>query len=131
MTIMNERNLTLLTDFYEITMGNGYFINGLQDKIVYFDMFFREIPDEGGFVIMAGLEQLIDYLNNLHFTDEDIEFLRGKQLFDEGFLRISARFQIRMRRLGSARRPPVFPHEPLVTVRGPSSRRSSWRRCCC
>ena len=83
---MNERNLTLLTDFYEITMGNGYFINGLKDKIVYFDMFFREIPDEGGFVIMAGLEQLIDYLNNLHFTDEDIEFLRGKQLFDEGFL---------------------------------------------
>ena len=74
---MNERNLTLLTDFYEITMGNGYFINGLKDKIVYFDMFFRDIPDEGGFVIMAGLEQLIDYLNNLHFTDEDIEFLRG------------------------------------------------------
>ena len=74
---MEQRNLTLLTDFYEITMGNGYFINGLKDQIVYFDMFFRDIPDDGGFVIMAGLDQLIDYLKNLKFTDEDIEYLRS------------------------------------------------------
>lgn len=116
---MNERNLTLLTDFYEITMGNGYFINGLKDKIVYFDMFFREIPDEGGFVIMAGLEQLIDYLNNLHFTDEDIEFLRGKQLFDEGFLEYLRDFKFECDVWAVPEGRPVFPYEPLVTVRGP------------
>ena len=90
---MDERNLTLLTDFYELTMGNGYFINGLEDKIAYFDMFFREIPDEGGFVIMAGLDQLIKYLNNLRFTDADIEFLRSKNLFDEGFLEYQRNFK--------------------------------------
>ena len=85
---MEQRNLTLLTDFYELTMGNGYFLNGLQDQIVYFDMFFREIPDDGGFVIMAGLEQLIDYLKNLKFTEEDIDYLRSKGMFDEGFWNI-------------------------------------------
>ena len=80
---MNERNLTMLTDFYELTMANGYFENGMGDTISYFDMFFRRVPDKGGFAIMCGLEQVIDYLKNLRFTDEDIDYLRGKGLFSE------------------------------------------------
>ena len=75
---LKERNLTMLTDFYEITMANGYFKNGVGDKITQFDMFFREVPDNGGFAIMAGVEQLADYLSNLSFNDEDIEYLAGK-----------------------------------------------------
>ena len=81
-----NHNLTMLTDFYEITMANGYFMNGFQDKIAYFDMFFRKIPDGGGYAIMCGVQQLIEYLERLRFTDEDIEFLRSKNIFDEGFL---------------------------------------------
>ena len=81
---MKEKlNLTMLTDFYEITMANGYFCSDMADDIAYFDMFFRRIPDEGGYAIMAGLEQLIEYLEDLEFTDEDIEFLRSKKIFDE------------------------------------------------
>ena len=76
---MIERiNMTMLTDFYELTMANGYFEKGFKNKIAYFDMFFRKIPDEGGFAIAAGLEQLIHCLQTLSFEDEDIEFLRGK-----------------------------------------------------
>ena len=73
-----QEKLTLLTDFYELTMANGYFENGLKDTVAYFDMFFRRVPDNGGFAIMAGLEQLIEYIKNLRFEDEDIEFLRDK-----------------------------------------------------
>ena len=92
---MNEgrkRNLTMLTDFYELTMANGYFQNGFADRIAYFDLFFRKVPDGGGFAIMAGLEQLIDYLKDLHFTEEDIAFLRGKGIFDEAFLQFLRNF---------------------------------------
>ena len=85
-----NHNLTMLTDFYEITMANGYFMNGFQDKIAYFDMFFRKIPDGGGYAIMCGVQQLIEYLERLRFTDEDIEFLRSKNIFDEGFCPICA-----------------------------------------
>ena len=76
----------MLVDFYELTMAHGYFENGMKDQIAYFDMFFRRVPERGGFAIMAGLEQLIDYLKNLHFTDEDIEFLRRKNMFSDAFL---------------------------------------------
>lgn len=79
--VRNSRNLTMLVDFYELTMGNGYFQNGLKDKIAYFDMFFRRVPDGGGYCIMAGVEQLIEYLSNLKFTKEDIEYLREKTFF--------------------------------------------------
>ena len=72
-----EKNLSMLTDFYELTMSNGYFQNRMKDKIAVFDMFFRRIPDEGGFAICAGLEQLIAYLKNLHFSPEDISYLRS------------------------------------------------------
>ena len=77
----NKMNLTMLTDFYELTMANGYFETGMADDIAYFDMFFRRVPDGGGYAIMAGVEQMIDYLRNLKFTDEDIDFLREKGIF--------------------------------------------------
>ena len=79
-------NMTMLCDFYELTMGNGYFDHGLKDRITYFDVFFREVPDGGGVAIAAGLEQVIDYIENLHFTEEDIAYLRGRNLFSEDFL---------------------------------------------
>ena len=79
-------NMTMLCDFYELTMGNGYFQTGYKDRIVYFDVFFRKVPDGGGYAITAGLEQLIDYIENLHFTDADIAYLRGRGIFCEEFL---------------------------------------------
>ena len=82
---LQERNLTMLTDFYEITMANGYFKNGVGDRITQFDMFFRDVPDKGGFAVMAGVEQLADYLRNLKFTDDDLNYLAGKG-FDKAFL---------------------------------------------
>ena len=79
---MKQRlNYTMLCDFYELTMGNGYFRNGMADQICYFDVFFRNVPDGGGFAIAAGLEQVIDYIENLRFDEEDIEYLRGKGCF--------------------------------------------------
>ena len=84
---MNELNYTMLCDFYELTMGNGYFLSDMHQKITYFDVFFREVPDGGGFAIAAGLEQVIDYIQNLRFDKKDIEFLRSKGGFDERFLR--------------------------------------------
>ena len=83
---MSQENYTLLCDYYELTMANGYFELGRKDEIAYFDVFFRTIPDGGGFAIFAGLEQLIDYVRNLCFTEEDIRFLRAKGIFSEGFL---------------------------------------------
>ena len=79
-------NMTMLCDFYELTMGNGYLEHGMQDRITYFDVFFRSVPDDGGYAIAAGLEQIIDYIENLHFTDEDIAYLRSRKLFSEAFL---------------------------------------------
>jgi Predicted membrane protein len=84
--MIKEENLTLLTDYYEITMANGYFQSGVVDDIAYFDMFFRVIPDGGGYAIMAGIEQVVNYLKNLEFTDEDIEYLRSKHSFCDEFL---------------------------------------------
>ena len=83
---MEPMNLTMLMDFYEITMANGYFVHGYKDQIVCFDMFFRKVPDDGGFAIMVGVEQLIEYVKNLKFEPEDIEYLRSKGLFCEPFL---------------------------------------------
>ena len=74
-----EKNLTMLTDFYQLTMANGYFNNGMKDTIAYFDMFFRKVPDDGGYAIMAGVEQLVEYLKDLRFTDEDIAYLEGRK----------------------------------------------------
>ena len=81
-----SRNLTMLCDFYELTMGNGYFVAGMADKIVYFDVFYRDNPDDGGYAIAAGLEQIIEYVNALRFDEEDIDYLRAKGCFSEEFL---------------------------------------------
>lgn len=116
---MDERNLTLLMDFYELTMGNGYFMNGLKDREAVFDAYFRVLPDKGGFAIMAGLEQVIAYMEDLHFTEGDIAYLRSRKLFDEAFLDYLANFEFACDVWAIPEGTPVFPGEPLVTVRGP------------
>lgn len=116
---LKERNLTMLTDFYEITMANGYFKNGLGERITQFDMFFREVPDNGGFAIMAGVEQLVDYLDNLTFDDEDIEYLAGRG-FDSDFLDYLKNFEFKCDVWCVPEGTPIFPYEPIVTVRGPA-----------
>ena len=113
-------NMTMLCDFYELTMGNGYFQNGYKDRITYFDVFFRKVPDNGGFAIAAGLEQLIDYIENLHFSQEDIEYLRGRNLFSEEFLAYLADFHFTGDIYAVPEGTPVFPREPLVIVRAPA-----------
>jgi len=112
-------NLTMLTDFYEITMANGYMENGKADTIAYFDMYFRKVPDGGGYAIMAGVQQLVDYLKNLSFTPGDIEYLRGKKIFSEKFLDYLKNFKFECDVWAVEEGTPVFPNEPLVTVRGP------------
>ena len=117
---MNQNNYTLLCDFYELTMGNGYFESGKKDQICYFDIFFRKIPDGGGFAIAAGLEQVIDYINRLRFTEDDISFLREKGLFSQGFLDYLREFKFTGDIYAVKEGTPVFPHEPLLTVRAPA-----------
>ncbi|WP_418706415.1 nicotinate phosphoribosyltransferase, partial [Anaerotruncus massiliensis (ex Liu et al. 2021)] len=114
-----KRNLTMLTDFYEITMSNGYLEYGLEERTAVFDMFFRKIPDDGGFAIFAGLEQLIEYIKDLEFTEEDIEFLRGKGQFSEAFLAYLKNFRFSCDIWSMREGTPVFPYEPVVVVRGP------------
>lgn len=109
----------MLTDFYEITMSNGFFREGFGNKIAYFDMFFRKNPDNGGFAIMAGVEQVIDYLNNLSFSEEDIEYLRGKGIFCEEFLEYLRNFKFECDVWAIPEGTPIFPGEPILTVRGP------------
>ncbi len=113
-----QRNLTMLTDFYEITMANGYFKNNFKDTVAYFDMFFRKVPDGGGFVVMAGVEQLVEYLSNLRFDSEDIEYLRTKG-FDEDFLDYLANFEFACDVWAIPEGTPIFPGEPIVKVKGP------------
>ncbi|MBQ8993876.1 MAG: nicotinate phosphoribosyltransferase [Turicibacter sp.] len=116
---LKSLNLTMLVDFYELTMAHGYFENDMKDQIAHFDMFFRRVPDQGGFAIMAGLEQLIEYLKHLEFTDEDIEYLRQKQLFSEGFLDYLKNFKFACDIYAIPEGTPIFPNEPILTVRGP------------
>ncbi len=116
---LKERNLTMLTDFYEITMANGYFKNGVGDRITQFDMFFRDVPDKGGFAVMAGVEQLADYLRNLKFTDDDLDYLAGKG-FDKDFLDYLRDFNFCCDIWCVPEGTPIFPYEPIVTVRGPA-----------
>lgn len=117
MNFKDERNLTMLMDFYELTMSNGYFINGLKDTVVYFDMFYRRNPDDGGFSIVAGLEQVIDYIKNLKFVEEDIEYLKGKGIFSEEFLQYLLEFKFTGDIYAIPEGTPVFPGEPLLTVK--------------
>lgn len=117
---MEQKNLTMLCDFYELTMGNGYFKNGFYKRKTYFDVFFRSVPDNGGFAIAAGLEQLIAYIENLRFTEEDIAFLREKKLFDEAFLRYLLNFRFTGDIYAVPEGTPIFPGEPILTVAAPA-----------
>ncbi|MBR5134823.1 MAG: nicotinate phosphoribosyltransferase, partial [Clostridia bacterium] len=117
---MDRNRLTMLTDFYEITMANGYFENEFKDKISYFDMFFRRVPDGGGFAIMAGIQQVIEYLRDLSFTAEDIEYLRERHLFSEPFLAYLETFRFSCDVWAIPEGTPIFPNEPILTVRGPA-----------
>ena len=117
---MNDRNLTLLTDFYELTMGNGYLENGLADTVCCFDLYFRKVPDNGGFAVMCGLEQAINYIKKLSFTDEDIAYLRDKKIFSEKFLDYLRNFKFSCDVWAIPEGTPVFPNEPLVIVKGPA-----------
>jgi len=117
--ILNERNLTMLVDFYELTMANGYLDNNIGDTIAYFDMFFRRVPDNGGYCIMAGVQQLIEYMTNLKFTDADIDYLKSKGVFSDKFLNYLKTFKFTCDVWAVPEGNPVFPNEPLVTVKGP------------
>lgn len=121
MTDIKRQNFTMLCDYYELTMANGYYKAGMSDGITYFDMFFRNVPDGGGFAICAGLEQFIDYIKNLKFTDEDIEFLRSKNVFDNGFLEGLKNFKFTGDIYAIPEGTPIFPGEPIVTVRAPAA----------
>ncbi|MCE5286943.1 MAG: nicotinate phosphoribosyltransferase [Pelosinus sp.] len=116
---MEKMNLTMLTDFYEITMANGYLENKMENKIAYFDMFFRKVPDDGGFAIMAGVEQLIEYLKNLKFDQHDLDYLRSKRLFSEEFIQYLGNFEFNCDVWAIPEGTPIFPNEPVVIVRGP------------
>lgn len=113
-----KNNYTMMTDFYELTMANGYFESGKKDEICYFDVFFRTIPDKAGYAICAGLEQVIDYIQNLHFDEEDINFLRSKNCFSEGFLQYLSTFKFQGDIYAIPEGTPIFPNEPLLIIRG-------------
>ena len=114
-----KRNLTMLCDYYELTMSNGYFTAEMKDKIVYFDVFYRDNPDNGGYAIAAGLEQIVEYINDLRFDDEDIEYLRGKGCFSEEFLEYLKGFKFTGDIFAIPEGTVVFPGEPLMIVRAP------------
>lgn len=114
------QNLTMLCDFYQLTMGNGYLLSGQAERIAYFDLFFRRIPDGGGYAVCAGLEQVIEYINDLRFTDDDISFLRSKGIFSEEFLSYLKNFRFTGDIWAVPEGTPVFPSEPLITVRAPA-----------
>lgn len=114
-----KRNLTMLCDYYELTMSNGYFVNGMREKIVYFDVFYRNNPDNGGYAVVAGLEQIIEYIKDLHFDENDIEYLRGRGCFSEEFLDYLRNFKFSGDIWAVPEGTVVFPGEPLMTVRAP------------
>ena len=117
---MSKMNHTLLCDFYELTMANGYFELGKGNEIAYFDVFFRTLPDGGGFAIAAGLAQVIEYIKELKFTEEDINFLRGKGIFSEKFLEYLRDFRFTGDIYAVPEGTPIFPGEPFMTVRAPA-----------
>ena len=120
MNTEKKLNMTMLCDFYELTMGNGYFQTDYQNRITYFDVFFRDVPDKGGFAVCAGLGQFIDYIQNLHFDEDDIAYLRSKKLFSEDFLRYLREFKFTGDIWAIPEGTPIFPREPVITVRAPA-----------
>ncbi len=121
MAVNTAMNLSMLCDFYEFTMGNGYFKNGFYKKITYFDIFYRSVPDQGGYALASGLYDVIDYVKNLHFAEEDIAYLRGKGIFDEDFLAYLADFRFTGDIYAVPDGTPIFPYEPIMTVRAPAA----------
>ena len=117
--LKNGMNLSMLVDFYEFTMANGYFKKGMGDTIAYFDMFFRRIPDDGGFAIAAGLEQVIKYLENLRFDKDDLAYLKSRNIFCDEFISYLENFEFCCDVYAVAEGTPIFPGEPIITVRGP------------
>lgn len=117
---MTEKNLTMIMDLYELTMANGIFTSDMRDTVTYFDMFFRRVPDDGGYAIMAGLEQLIEYMNNLRFGEDDIEYLKNLNLFSDEFIDYLKNFKFTCDVWAVPEGTVIFPHEPIVTVRGPA-----------
>jgi hypothetical protein len=120
MSVGEKLNMSMLCDFYELTMGNGYFEAGLKDRVTYFDVFFRDVPDKGGFAVAAGLAQIIEYIEDLHFSEEDIQYLRDRNLFTENFLDYLKNFKFTGDLYAIPEGTPVFPREPLITVRAPA-----------
>ncbi len=120
MKVYDKINLTMLCDFYELTMAYGYFEKGYKERITYFDVFYRQCPDGGGFAIAAGLEQIIDYIQELHFDPEDIQYLRERNLFSEEFLDYLANFKFTGDIWAVPEGTPIFPKEPILTVRAPA-----------
>ena len=120
MDVRSHQNMTMLCDFYELTMGNGYLRAGIGDRITYFDLFFRQVPDGGGFAIAAGLEQVVEYVRNLRFDEDDIAYLRGRGIFCEEFLDYLRDFRFTGDIWAVPEGTPVFPREPLITVRAPA-----------
>ena len=115
-----QMNLTMLCDYYELTMTNGYYACGMQNRITYFDIFFRSVPDGGGFAIAAGLEQAIRYIQQLHFDEDDIAYLRGRKMFSEGFLESLRNYRFTGDIWAVPEGTPIFPNEPIMTVRAPA-----------
>ena len=120
MNTEKKLNMTMLCDFYELTMSQGYFQTDYQNRITYFDVFFRDVPDKGGFAVCAGLGQFIDYIQNLHFDEDDIAYLRSKKLFSEDFLRYLREFKFTGDIWAIPEGTPIFPREPVITVRAPA-----------
>ena len=115
----NRNNVAMLIDFYELLMANGYLENEMDQRIAYFDMFYRKIPDGGGFAITAGLAQFIERMQAMRFTEDDITFLRSQRLFCEKFLDYLRAFRFSCDVWAIPEGTPVFPQEPIITVRGP------------
>ncbi len=116
----HDVNYTMLTDFYELTMGNGYLQTGMAQRVCYFDVFFRNVPDGGGFAIAAGLEQVIRYIEDLRFDEEDLGYLRSKNCFSPEFLDYLRDFRFTGDIWAVPEGTPIFPREPILTVRAPA-----------
>lgn len=117
---ISDRGLTLLCDFYELTMARGYFHSEIKDQVAYFDVFFRRVPDGGGYAVFAGLEQIVEYIKSIKFEDDDIEYLRSKKIFDEQFLEYLRAFRFTGDIWSVPEGTVIFPHEPIMTVRAPA-----------
>lgn len=119
MAQQDKRNLSMMMDMYELTMANGYFVDGIKDTYVTFDVFYRKNPDNGGYAIFAGLEQILEYIENLHFEKEDIDFLRSQNVYSEEFLKFLSDYKFTGEVFAFEEGRIMYPGEPIITVRAP------------